>query len=80
MGNTETRKLVGAGEYSTVYRGCHDLTPVVVKTVNRTIPIEHFKAILAEVKAMAFVKDHANIVKFLGADVSAINTRKQAEV
>ena len=42
-----------------------------------TIHIEEFKAILAEVKAMAYVKGHANVVKFLGADVSAIKTSKR---
>ena len=69
--------MLGVGEHSIVYRGNYDGKPVAVKKLDCTIPVEEFKIILAEVKAMAHVGDHANIIKFLGADVSRIKNRKQ---
>ena len=49
--------------------------PVAVKTFKRTVGIEEFKAILAEVKIMTYLGQHSHIVKYLGADVSEIAQR-----
>ena len=49
--------------------------PVAVKTFKRTVGIDEFKAILAEVKIMNYLGQHSHIVKYLGADVSEIAQR-----
>ena len=46
--------------------------PVAVKTFKRTLDVDEFKAVLAEVKIMAYLGDHEHVVKFLGSDVSVI--------
>ena len=74
--DTGRGKLLGVGDYSMVYRGTYNSMPVVVKNVESNVNVEEFKAILAEVKTMAYVGDHKNILKFWGAEVLAIKKRK----
>ena len=50
--------------------------PVAVKTFKRTLDVEEFKGVLAEVKIMAYLGDHEHVVKFVGAVVSEISESK----
>ena len=49
---------------------------VAVKTFKGTLDVDESKAVLAEVKIMAFLGDHQHVVKFLGLDVSEIRESK----
>ena len=49
---------------------------MAVKTFKRSVEIDEFKAVLAEVKIMAYLGDHEHVVKFVGADISEIAKRK----
>ena len=58
-----------------VCQGCYNEQPVAVKAIKGAVNVEEFKAVLAEVKIMAYLGDHENIVKFVGAEVSQIAHR-----
>ena len=49
--------------------------PVAIKTFKRSVEVDEFKAVLAEVKIMAYLGDHEFIVKFVGAEISEIAKR-----
>ena len=49
---------------------------VAVKTFKRTLEIDEFKAVLAEVKIMAYLGEHEHVVKLLGSVVSGIAASK----
>ena len=40
--------------------------------------VEEFKAVLAETKIMAYIGQHAHVIKLVGADVSNILNRKSS--
>ena len=61
-----------------VYRGILDAEAVAVKTFKRTVTYDEFRAALVEVKLMSFVGEHPNIVRFVGADVSNIEKRRNS--
>ena len=67
--------ILGSGQFGIVYRGFYDAEAVAVKTFKRTVEIDEFKAVLSEAKIMAYIGDHVNVVRFIGADVSAIADR-----
>ena len=67
---------LGSGEFGVVYPGVCNGEAVAVKTFKRSVEIDEFKAVLAEVKIMAYLGDHEHVVKFVGADISEISKRK----
>ena len=52
---------------------------MAIKTFKRTVDIDEFKAVLAELKMLAYLGDHDFIVRFVGAEISEIAQRKTVE-
>ncbi|CAL8116303.1 unnamed protein product [Orchesella dallaii] len=79
----DKRTPLGSGTYGTVYRAilCRNTDtpnlPVAVKTTNAlSTNVEHFKALLSELKVMTVIGNHKNIVNLIGACTEYIKTRK----
>ena len=70
--------VLGSGEFGTVHPGFFNGEAVAVKTFKSTVDIDEFKGILAEIKIMGYLGNHENVVKFVGADISRIDERKEA--
>ena len=68
---------LGSGEFGVVYPGICKSEPVAVKMLKRSVDVGEFKAVLSEVKIMAYLGDHKHVVKFVGAETSQIATRTQ---
>ena len=49
--------------------------PVAIKTLKNSADKEYFKSFLKEIKVMAYVGEHENVVKFYGAMVERISER-----
>ena len=77
---TDSGKVLGSGEYGVVCQGTCNEQPVAVKAIKGAVNVEEFKAVLAEVKIMAYLGDHENIVKFVGAEVSKIAQRNPPSI
>lgn len=75
MFETATETVLGSGEFGVIHPGIWKSEPVAIKTFKRTVEIDEFKAVLAEVKIMAYLGDHEFIVKFVGAEISEIAKR-----
>ena len=72
---TARETAIGSGEFGVVHAGLwNNSVPVAVKMFKRTLDVDEFKAVLAEVKIMAYLGDHEHVVKFLGSDVSEITS------
>ena len=77
----DKKSVLGSGQFGVVMKGnmmgegLHDLRPVAVKSTNSNIDIENFKALLAEIKIMAYLEKHENVVTFLGACTADIKIR-----
>ena len=71
-----TETVLGSGEFGIVHPGIFQSEPVAIKTFKRSVEIDEFKAVLAELKIMAYMGDHEFIVKFIGAEISEIAKRK----
>ena len=67
--------MIGSGEFGVVRPGICKSEPVAIKVLKRTVDADEFKAVLAEVKIMAYLGDHEFIVKFVGAEISEIVKR-----
>ena len=52
---------------------------MAIKTFKRTVDIDEFKAVLAELKMLAYLGDHDFIVKFVGAEISEIAQRETVQ-
>ena len=50
--------------------------PVAVKTVKKDAGVLYFKALLTELKIMAFIGKHPNIVNLIGACTQNLRKRK----
>ncbi|ODM94346.1 Vascular endothelial growth factor receptor 1 [Orchesella cincta] len=79
----DKRSPLGCGAFGTVYRAvlCRNIAaqniPVAVKTTNPTSNnVEHFKALLSELKVMTIIGNHKNIVNLIGACTEDIKKRK----
>ena len=68
--------MLGSGEFGIVHPGFFNGEAVAVKTFKRSIQVDDFKEILLEFKIMAYLGDHSNVIKFVGADVSQMQDRK----
>ena len=71
-----TEKVLGSGEFGVVHPGTYNSEPVAIKSFKRSVEIDEFKAVLVELKIMAYLGDHEFIVKFIGAEISEIAKRK----
>ena len=71
---------LGSGEYGRCYKGFFRQNgqniPVAIKTLKNPADKEYFKSFLKEIKVMAYVGEHENVVKFYGAMVERISERK----
>ena len=65
--------LLGSGEF---HPGYSNGEIVAVKICKSSIDVEDFKGILAEIKIMGYLGNHANIIKFVGAHISRVDERK----
>ena len=68
-------QVLGSGEFGVVHRGTFNSEPVAIKTLKSSVEVEEFKAVLSEVKIMAYVGNHESIIKFIGAETSEISKR-----
>ena len=75
-GYEATEKVLGRGEFGVLHPGIYNCQAVAVKTFKRTVEIEEFKAVLVELKIMAYMGDHDFILKFIGAEISEIAKRR----
>ena len=67
---------LGSGEFGVVHPGICRSEPVAIKLLKQSVDVEEFKAVLIEVKIMAYLGDHEYIVKFVGAEISEIAKSK----
>ena len=68
---------MGRGEYGTCLRGEFNGKPVAIKiTAPEKAEVEFFKTFLKEVKIMAYIGEHENIIGFMGAVIDKIQNRK----
>jgi len=81
--NVDHGSILGQGMYGMVLKGrlkAHDGTerPVAVKTIKPNEEASHFKVLLCEVKIMAYIGQHENIVSLVGAFTRNIRNRMQS--
>ena len=69
---------LGSGEFGVVHPGICRSVPVAIKVLKHSVDVDEFKAVLAEVKIMAYLGDHEFIVNFVGAEISEIAKSKKA--
>ncbi|CAG7786744.1 unnamed protein product [Allacma fusca] len=67
--------ILGEGQYGIVQKGTLNGQSVAVKSSKSTADIEYFKAFLKEIKLMAYIGEHENVVRFCGAVVDKIQER-----
>ena len=68
--------ILGEGEYGMVYRGFLHGDAVAVKTTKPNPDVAYFKALLGEIKIMAYIGKHENVVEFKGAVTEKIRESK----
>ncbi|CAG7733489.1 unnamed protein product [Allacma fusca] len=68
-------QLLGKGAFGMVIRGKYLEEDVAVKTTLPHAEVSYFKALLSELKVMAYIGTHANVVRFFGAVTSKIRER-----
>ena len=68
---------LGEGCYGVVYGGCYASSPAAIKTFKLGLTTDQIYGALVEIKLMAFIGDHDNIVKFFGADISGLRNGKE---
>jgi serine/threonine protein kinase len=73
-------RVLGSGQYGLVVKGWLKKEDgeklVAVKTVKATVDVENFKALLAEIKIMAYLDKQEHIVNLIGATTTKIRERK----
>jgi serine/threonine protein kinase len=71
---------LGSGQFGLVVKGWLKREDgeelVAVKTVKATVEVESFKALLAEIKIMAYLDKHEHIVYLIGATTTKIRESK----
>ena len=65
-------EVLGEGEYGRCHRGELEGEQVAVKVLKSNVDVEYFKNFLREVKLLAYIGNHDNIVQFHGAAVDRI--------
>jgi len=75
---TDETTTLGTGNFGTVMKGTvtinHETIPAAVKTVKKK-GVHYFKALLTELKIMAFIGKHPNIVNLIGACTQNLRKR-----
>jgi len=79
----ETREL-GKGAFGIVMKGRVTLTTgeekeVAVKTVKKNVGIMYFKALLSEIKIMAHIGQHPNVIGLIGCCTENIRKREKSQ-
>jgi hypothetical protein len=73
---------LGSGQYGVVFKGSIqqkdsedniEQIPIAVKTVRPNVPIEYFKALLSELKILAFIGQHARPISKTGSSLLGWN-------
>ncbi|CAG7719753.1 unnamed protein product, partial [Allacma fusca] len=67
--------ILGEGQFGIVRKGLLIICnrQVAVKSCNHKVDVDYFRAFLTEVKIMASIGEHENIVRFFGAVVDSIH-------
>ena len=74
--NPDKNERLGEGEFAFCYRGkCNGVT-VAVKMLKNSVQTEDFKNYLKEVKLMAYIGQHPNIIQFYGAVIEKLDQSK----
>ena len=71
-GLVDMQEILGEGEFGRCVSGHYHDQPVAVKTTKASMDVDAFKGFLREVKIMAYLGKHGNIVEFLGAVVDQL--------
>ncbi|CAG7815389.1 unnamed protein product [Allacma fusca] len=72
---TDKTSILGKGAFGLVVRGKYLGDPVAVKTTLPNAEVSYFKALLSELKVMAYIGSHPNVVHFIGAVTNRIKER-----
>ncbi|CAG7666341.1 unnamed protein product, partial [Allacma fusca] len=67
--------ILGKGAFGMVIRGKYLKEEVAVKTTLPNAEVSYFKALLSELKVMAYIGSHENVVRFFGASTGRIRER-----
>ncbi len=59
-----------------LFNGCNEKSPIAIKTVKKTADIEHFKAILSELKILAYLGPNKYLANLRGAWTENIRNSK----
>ena len=71
--------LLGEGECAFCFRGKFNGAAVAVKMLKPSVQMEDFKNYLKEVKLMASVGQHPNIIGFYGAFIEKLDQSEWAD-
>ena len=78
---TFSGNVLGSGQFGVVHEGFLSQNGgkelVAIKTVTPDVDVETFKALLSEIKIMAYLDRHENIAYLLGACTADIKKRKE---
>ena len=77
ISHVASQVILGSGEFGVAHPGICKLQPVAFKMPKSSVDLEGFKALLAEAQIMAYLGDHEDVIKFVGADVTKIAERKE---
>ena len=73
--------VLGSGQFGVVHKGFLNRNGgkvlVAVKTVTSDVNVETFKALLSEIKIMAYLDHHQNVAHLIGACTVAIKKREK---
>ncbi|ODM88461.1 Tyrosine-protein kinase Fer [Orchesella cincta] len=71
--NIDAKRVLGFGNFGTVYGGTAKGRPAAIKTPNKDCPKAAFKSLLDEVKVLSYMDPHPCIVEFLGAYIKELS-------
>lgn len=75
--DSDKSEILGEGQFACCFRGKFNGTIVAVKMLKSHVQTEDFKNYLNEVKLMAYIGQHPNIIQFYGAVIEKLEQSKK---